>query len=277
MRRAITTGVAIAVVVAALGVAQGGAGVQSAPGDVACRYFKTINGKVGAVDAGRVAEVAAQGSDAYEYGVFDVDLRDAFAAAGQKTKRTVECGARAVTVRLVQYSLPIFDKRVTTTYTAFESDQADKLVSFKVNGKRPAGRLVIGSGAEATVLGTTVALASAYQIAGHGGESIEGNNSLVVVVRATAPPDGLRDLATSLAEYRVAGGPTVPVHRVVAPGSPLGPGSTGLYVLQFSKQPIGGTFTVPVLNAPASQVGDDTAIETAVVPVERARVPARLP
>lgn len=266
MRKALTIGVTAAVAIVMTGIAPA-AETRPNPADVACRYFRTISHQVGAAGVDLLADVAAAGSDAYAYGVFEMDLRETFAAAGRDTTRSVRCGARAVTVRLLQYSLPIEPRPVTTRYSAFQTDDSDHLVSFRVNGARPAGRLLVASGQQASALGTTVALSSAYQVVRSGGEALAGGNELIVVLRATAPPDGLRDLATSVAEYRNTAGRTVPVHRVVAQGSPLQPGASAGYVVQFRAQPIGGDVTVPVLDAPASQAGEDAAVAPAVVPI----------
>lgn len=244
-----------------------GAGAAPLP-DGACRYVTAISESAGTTPD-QLAQVAVPGSDAYAYGVFEDDVRDAWAAAQEDPTRTVRCGSKKIEVDLLQQPrLPISEpKRITTTYRGFTVDASGRVETFSVNGTPIAGRVLVGSGPPAVALGTTVTVSSAYRVPRGGGEHIRATNSLVVAVRATAPADGFRDLATGATTYETGAGKEFVAH-VVGQGSGIPPGASAVWALDFDARQFGGTLTVPVVTKPSAQVGPTDPLEAAVLTVD---------
>jgi hypothetical protein len=247
----------------------GGRAAGAAPlPDTACRYVTAISASSPAATPAELDAVTAPGSDAAKYAVFERDLRDAWVAAQNDPTRRVRCGRSKVEVGLLQQPrLPINPpKKITTVYKRFVVDPSGRVESFTVNGTPIDGRVLVGSGPATTALGTTVSVSSAYRVPPGGGEHIRAADSLVVAVRATAPADGLRDLATGSSLYRTPTGDQFLVHAV-GQGSAIPPGASAVWALEFDSTEFGGSLTVPVVSTPAAQAGPDTPLAPAVLTV----------
>jgi hypothetical protein len=239
----------------------------------ACAYVTTISSPDG-LAPGELAGVAVPGSDAYAYGVFQDDMRAATAAAGRTVERTVRCGRRSIEVDLYQYHLPISPpKLVTAVYDRFAVAEDGRVRTFRVNGTSIAGRAIVGAQPPALALGTTVTLASAYRVPRTGGESFRTSRSLLVAVTATAATDGARDLATGATVYRTDADEYLAMNTI-GQGSPLSPGTSSTWVMEFRAPRFGGTLTIPVVQGPAMQAGLDTPLETPLEPARLLVAPA---
>ena len=248
------------------------AGASPLP-DVACRYVTAITASNPVAGPADIDAVATPGSDAATYATFERDLLAASAAAGHNVAKTVRCTPTTVEVDLLQYGLPIKPpKKVTTVYDSFAVDGSGRVTTFAVNGSPIAGRVVVGTGVPVTALGTAVTMSSAYLVPRRGGESVKAKNAVLVAVRATAPADALRDLATGAATYRLANKQAIAT-RTVGQGSPLLPGAGAVWVLQFDGKSLGGTLTVPVVSKPAALAGPETPMEPAVLTVHEPGAP----
>lgn len=236
----------------------------------ACEYVTTINAPDGPTDEA-LAEVAVPASPAAGYGVFQRDMRAALTAQGRTTERAVRCGRSTVEVDVYRYALPIDPpKRVTTVYDRFDTDADGRVETFRVNGTPIAGRVVVGAGPPTVALGTDVALSSAYLVPPTGGEAFRTRRSLLVAVTATAPADGVRDLATGATVYRTATDELLAMNTI-GQGSPLQPGTSSTWVMEFRTRRFGGTLVLPVVAGSAFAPTADTA------PLEAARIPVPAP
>jgi len=235
--------------------------------DGACGYVTAISASNPSATSAELDAVAAPGSDAAKYAVFERDFREASLAAGHDVRRTVRCMPTKIDVDLLQYGLPIKPpKKVTAVYDAFAVDASGRVTTFAVNRAPITGQVVVGTAPPVTALDTTVSMSSAYRVPRRGGEGVQAKNAVLVAVRATAPADALRDLATGAATYEVGSEEAIAA-RTVGQGSPLPPGARGVWVLQFDSRTLGGTLTVPVVTKPAAQAGPDTPLAPAVLTV----------
>ncbi|MFA5883448.1 MAG: hypothetical protein WDA60_06320 [Acidimicrobiia bacterium] len=241
--------------------------------DVACRYITAISAGNPVAGPAAIDTVAVPGSDAAAYATFERDLLAASAAAEQNVTRTVRCTPTTVEVDLLQYGIPIKPpKKVTAVYDSFAVDGSGRVMTFAVNGTPITGQVVVGTGVPVTALGTAVTMSSAYRVPRGGGESVKAKNAVLVAVRATAPTDGLRDLVTGAATYQLGKKEDLAA-RTVGPGSPLLPGASAVWVLQFDSKSLGGTLTVPVVSKPSALAGPNTPLEPAVLTVHQPGAP----